>query len=684
MTAESIREALRCGRSSCACGKGNTHCPAHDDADPSLSVTDGRKAPLVKCFKGCTSAAIIEALKDRGLWEQAEKPVTLANEPVAQYRYITADGEIVGIKGRFESIENGDRKKTFLWKVPGVERWSGLGDRGIESMPLYNLPDLMRRPDFPVILVEGEKACHAILDRGELAVCLGGGASQQRFGNALDPLRDREVILWPDNDEPGQALMARIHAILPHAKWLRPVLPPKGDAYDYFAQGGTVDALAALMKDGTPSVSIQGPDAVTVTSQTAQGEITFEFTEMLAGVRSLDCALKVTVNAPGMRRTPYTTRLNTESQSARTGAVSELNAVYGIDSRNKDSFKWAPLLSEAKDLAVEAWRGVDRSVSMAHVELIEERSWFLEGLIPEHLVTIPFGQGGGGKSITFGVLLSVCSLAGVPFLGMPVKQVASVLVVDYEDTQQEWRLRFEEVAKGLGVEVDWERVRWLPGNGIPLVDQAEIIRRLHSEHNFGLMIIDSCISAVGGDLLDTTAAQRLVNWLTAFGRDAYVTSVLLAHVPKIETKEQTLYPFGNVFYHNLPRSTVFVESHQEEGARVMEGVLRHRKASRGRHKPVPFRVTFPEIDGDAIRFEGLDYTPDSVMTGDNITVQAIVNALKAGPPLTAGKIAEVTGIKPETVRKTLYRNIKLFNMAGKEGRAELWVLIDARRNEPGF
>ena len=45
-TAQAIAEALACGRPGCGCGKREgkgfqTHCPAHADANPSLSIADG-------------------------------------------------------------------------------------------------------------------------------------------------------------------------------------------------------------------------------------------------------------------------------------------------------------------------------------------------------------------------------------------------------------------------------------------------------------------------------------------------------------------------------------------------------------------------------------------------------------------------------------------------------------------
>src|SRR5262245_44366581 len=44
-------------------------CPAHDDANPSLSITEGEDGKiLVHCHAGCSQEAVIDALRHRGLW----------------------------------------------------------------------------------------------------------------------------------------------------------------------------------------------------------------------------------------------------------------------------------------------------------------------------------------------------------------------------------------------------------------------------------------------------------------------------------------------------------------------------------------------------------------------------------------------------------------------------------------
>ncbi len=48
-------------------------CPAHDDRNPSLSVSDKNGKILVKCFAGCTQEEVIGALRDLGLWHSASR-----------------------------------------------------------------------------------------------------------------------------------------------------------------------------------------------------------------------------------------------------------------------------------------------------------------------------------------------------------------------------------------------------------------------------------------------------------------------------------------------------------------------------------------------------------------------------------------------------------------------------------
>ena len=48
-------------------------CPAHDDRNPSLSVSDSNRKILVKCWAGCSQESVIGAFRDMGLWHTASR-----------------------------------------------------------------------------------------------------------------------------------------------------------------------------------------------------------------------------------------------------------------------------------------------------------------------------------------------------------------------------------------------------------------------------------------------------------------------------------------------------------------------------------------------------------------------------------------------------------------------------------
>src|SRR5215472_12614979 len=61
MTAEALLGSLESVRSR-GVGRWSARCPAHPDKSPSLSVTEGEKGLLLRCFAGCTIKEITEKL----------------------------------------------------------------------------------------------------------------------------------------------------------------------------------------------------------------------------------------------------------------------------------------------------------------------------------------------------------------------------------------------------------------------------------------------------------------------------------------------------------------------------------------------------------------------------------------------------------------------------------------------
>lgn len=75
-----------------------------------------------------------------------------------------------------------------------------------EPRPLYGLSKLAAMPDAPILLVEGEKTADAaqVYFPHHAALTWNGGSNA--VGKAdFSPLQGRNIIIWPDNDEPGFA-----------------------------------------------------------------------------------------------------------------------------------------------------------------------------------------------------------------------------------------------------------------------------------------------------------------------------------------------------------------------------------------------------------------------------------------------------------------------------------------------
>jgi hypothetical protein len=67
--AAAILDKTLCGNPRCECQKHKaTHCPAHQDEHPSLSVSVKGDKLLLFCHAGCSQASVISALQAMGLW----------------------------------------------------------------------------------------------------------------------------------------------------------------------------------------------------------------------------------------------------------------------------------------------------------------------------------------------------------------------------------------------------------------------------------------------------------------------------------------------------------------------------------------------------------------------------------------------------------------------------------------
>lgn len=213
-------------------------CPAHDDHNPSLSLKDADDGRiLVKCHASCSQTAVIDALKAKGLWPERER--RQGGVIVATYDYTDEHGNLLYQVVRYQP-------KDFKQRRPdGCGGW--IWRKGARRV-LYRLPEVLEAPI--VFVVEGERDVETLRSHGFVATTSAGGAKAAWLPAFTESLRGREVILIPDNDEPGRARVLTIaRALLGKAARLIVLELEDGkDITDWFARGHSETELIALVE----------------------------------------------------------------------------------------------------------------------------------------------------------------------------------------------------------------------------------------------------------------------------------------------------------------------------------------------------------------------------------------------------------------------------------------------------
>jgi putative DNA primase/helicase len=107
-----------------------------------------------------------------------------------------------------------------------------------------------------VLVVEGENDADNLRKLGFIATCNPGGANKWRT-EYTESLRDADVVIIGDNDDPGRAHVAQValslHGVASRVRALDlarvwAVCPEKGDITDWIAAGGTAEGLTVLIE----------------------------------------------------------------------------------------------------------------------------------------------------------------------------------------------------------------------------------------------------------------------------------------------------------------------------------------------------------------------------------------------------------------------------------------------------
>jgi len=626
-----------------------SYCPAHPDGTKhhnrslSLSTKYG-----LECFAGCGFRDILDGLGVERKRPTANGVVPMHSpppypshaigEPTRVYVYRGTDGTVVAEKGRWE--QGGE--KTFRWRKMGGTWAAGIAPLKVADMPLWGAELVANAPpEQPVYLVEGEKATEACRTRGLLAVTLAGGASTTDFGDALEVLRGRVVRLWPDNDAVGRGLMQRVDVqlrdIASRTSLVVVDVAEKGDAFDYFATGGTLEAIEVPVLERSIREFLD-TNAIRVRLPSVIGEVIITCRELQKSVRALDTDVRVElVGTPG--RDPLSARLNIQSLSQVTEFRRTLDALYDL---GKD-FNWTKLLNQAFTLVRDGFLGSDPSVDTAEIEFSVTQAFHVDVLLPNAEPTVIFGDGSAGKSYLVFALIS-CAALGQPFCGLQTRP-GRWMVLDYETGKPNYGRRMGRVAQGLGLErMSSGLVRYRPSDGIPLPDLVDALRRTIDEYNIVGLVIDSAAAACGGEPEKADVALRYFRSLFSIG----ITTITVAHINRGGDTER---PFGSTFWHNEARRTWYVERVNREESDLVDLGFFCKKVNDGRlPRPFGIQMVFDGADGP-VTFSSNNIRDVPQLDGHRKLEERIWDILSQ--PMTLAEIGGRLDVTPEAARKCM-------------------------------
>jgi hypothetical protein len=137
-----------------------------------------------------------------------------AGHPSKVWTYLDDLGRPLFQRPRYDSPD-GSKKVTWwsAFRLPdGSLEWKSQGPP--KPRPLYGLERLQDPPRDFVLVVEGEKAADAAQALFPRAEVVTSGASDSAPSTDWTPLKDHQVVLWPDHDEPGLKYAGAVAAAL--------------------------------------------------------------------------------------------------------------------------------------------------------------------------------------------------------------------------------------------------------------------------------------------------------------------------------------------------------------------------------------------------------------------------------------------------------------------------------------
>jgi DNA-binding transcriptional ArsR family regulator len=603
LTLDAILPHLRTKRVSKRNGERHVlaHCPAHDDANPSLSLTEKADGTLLwKCFAGCSQDAVREALERlAGVRPATARPIAPRN-----------------------------------------------GRTGQRSTPPYRPVRLAELAEDKQLDAEKIRAWHAHeIPAGHAPEAPNGGIAIP-YRNANGDLHTIQYRLTKEKVNGVDRFKWRTgDTRILYGLWR---LPEWGDADTLYMCEGTSDTWTLWHAD-LPALGI--PSATYWREEWWREVEGFERIVLIPDADDAGSQLveKLALSCPEhLRERVQVLQL--------PDGIKDANELWQREGANAERFRNAlaecavqPLMQ----LCSYAPLNTLHNCITSPIDLAEATprpvEWLVKDLIPARHATNLYGDSGTGKSL-IALYLALCVIEGIPFLNFPTTKRGKVLYLDLELDAEIHTLRWWAIARGAGYTTPpkgLRYVRWTQG----LIGHEQALWELIEQEQPALLIVDSFGKATGKPL-DPDLAIALYNLFDALP----VPVLVIDHTakPNPEIPAESAREYGTVYKRHYARSAVQVDLQGSERGHIGV-ILRHQKSNFGRLAPeIPLTLAFLEEDGVMLEVR-LQYGGQAVQANAELFGRRgeVVRFLSENGEATQKQIAENLDTSQSSVSRLL-------------------------------
>jgi hypothetical protein len=468
-------------------------CPACGGNDLSINTNNG----AYNCFNDDSAKHRAEIRNILAPLDRWERPL---REPQSYtFPYKNRQGETTINVHR----DDASGKKTIKQSYPSVPQGTHQRKAYIDEIRSTILPyrfdealTASQVTGLPIFIVEGELTCDRLWEIGIPSVTFLGGSGQYRANGDYSLLfRGKKIVLCPDRDEPGIALMREVASDNPGAQWL--YADPGNFEWDSLPQNGGYD-LADWLDDGADQELILSS---IVSKDRHEGKDGLPSYEEIIGT--------------------FERMVGLFDNDARVAfEASKWLEAHGVKMAQANIDK---MIDEARSRLF----GKEEIETIDVLQLIDDdsvREWLIAGIVPLGSVTLLAAQGGTGKtSLVYNWALGVAT--GSSWSGrrcLPGKCLLISADEPLSDTKEKLSIiGYQEANIQPGMISFWETWRFA---------HMQQLERFIKKHRPVFVVIDSltaCFAGMNVDLIKSNAGDSL--YALRDMANVYKCSIVILH-----------------------------------------------------------------------------------------------------------------------------------------------------------